>query len=99
MKAELTGNLKRGASTLELLIAFAVLTLSITAGILVIFGNQVVSVDTETNSEALARAEAMLEKARADSRNDFSSVVSASSTEHSGALSYTKTLTVIDIDS
>ncbi len=96
MKEELSGNLKRGSSTLELLIAFSVLTLSVTAGIVVIFGNQSVYLDTQTNSEALGIAEAMIEKARADSRNDYSSISSANSTEVSGPITYTKSLVVTE---
>lgn len=89
----------KGSSTLELLIAFAVLILSITAGTLVVFGNQSVSVDTETNNEALSKAQFLLEDTRAKSRDDFSSIMPQSSVEPSGPISYTKTLDVTDIDS
>jgi len=82
MQAQLTGKnkkglvlcLSKGFSTLEILIAFAVLILCITAVILVVFGNQSVAVDTQTNIEAISKAQALLEKARADSREDFESV-------------------------
>lgn len=72
MKAQSTGNsYKRGAATLEILIAFAVLTLSMGAVILLTFGNQSSSVSSQTNNEAIYRAQKMLEEARANSRFDF----------------------------
>ena len=63
-----------GFATLEILIAFVVLILSISAVILLAFGNQSVAIDSETNTEALYKAEQMLEDARAISRDDFNSV-------------------------
>jgi Tfp pilus assembly protein PilV len=96
MKAQSFGNLKKGVATLEILIAFSVLVLSITAVILVVFQNQSISIDTQTNDEALYKAQALLEKARADSRQDFSLLALGSQTtsEVSGPLTYTKTVTV-----
>lgn len=77
MKAPSTGNCNtRGFSTLEILIAFAILILSMSSVIMLVFGNQSVSVDTQTNNEALYKAQSMLETARALSRQDFSSVAS-----------------------
>ena len=87
-----------GFSTLEILIAFGVLIMAVTAVILVIFGNQSVAVDTETNSEALSKAQAMLEVARADSRFDFNLVNPKTTTEVSGPLTYTKKLDVNQIN-
>ncbi|TSC69387.1 MAG: hypothetical protein G01um101456_225, partial [Parcubacteria group bacterium Gr01-1014_56] len=104
MKALLSGKnlqgstLKRGVSTLEILIAFAVLMLSLTAVIGVLFGTQSVFVDTETNSEALYKAHAALEEERALSRQDFLAVSTTPSTvELVGSLSYTKKMTVVDL--
>ncbi|MEK7642422.1 MAG: hypothetical protein AAB392_01365 [Patescibacteria group bacterium] len=85
MKAQLIGNKYRkslsreakrsgGFATLEILIAFLVLILCISAVILLAFGNQSVAIDSETNNEALYKAGQMLEKARSDSRFDFASV-------------------------
>lgn len=65
---------QKGSSTLEILIAFAVLLLGITGVIGVSFGNQSVTVDAQTNNEALYKAEKILEDARAASRQDFNSV-------------------------
>lgn len=53
MKEELIGNKQRGMATLEILIAFAVLILCMGAVILVMFGNQSVSVDSQLNNEAI----------------------------------------------
>lgn len=69
-------NRKRGSSTLEILIATAVLILSLTAVVLVVFSNQGIGIDVQTNNEALYKAQQILEDARALSRQDFSSVVS-----------------------
>src|SRR3989344_5566093 len=70
-----------GFSTLEILIAFGVLIMAVTAVILVIFGNQSVAVDTETNSEALSKATISLEEARATSRQSYNSLISKSSND------------------
>jgi len=87
-------NRNKGMSTLELLIAFAILTLAIAAVVLVIFGNQSLAIDTQTNIEALSRAQAGLESARAASRSDFASLQSAVATNDD---MYTKSITVTDI--
>jgi VCBS repeat-containing protein len=72
----------KGVATLEILIAFAILMLSMTAVILVVFGNQSISIDTQTNEEAVYKAKGLLETARALSRQDFSLVAPvAASTE------------------
>lgn len=103
MKALLIGNMRgawRGMSTLEILIAFAILTLSITAIIVVVFSNQSIAVDIQTNDEALSKAEAALESARATSRSTsgFNSInTTAPISDVSGSLTYTKTLTVQDL--
>lgn len=75
MKALLFGNYRRGVATLEILIAFAILMLSMTAVIMVVFANQSISIDTQTNDEAVYKAEALLEVARALSRENFDLVV------------------------
>src|SRR5207253_2013244 len=93
-----TFNKRSGSSTLELLIAFAVLTLMVTAVIMLSFGNQSIGVDIETNTEALAKTEKLLEDARAASRTDFNSINNFSSTEKSSSLTYTKNLTVTEPD-
>lgn len=88
---------KKGSSTLEILIAFAILISAISAVIMVSFGNQSIAVDTITNAEALYKAQAMLEDARALSRQNFTGVTPATTIETVGGLSYTKALSVFDL--
>ena len=79
MKAQLIGRKwNKGMATLEILMAFAILILCMSAVILVVFGNQSMAVDSETNNEAISKAQALLEEARADSREDFASVETSS---------------------
>src|SRR5437868_3142243 len=70
----------RGMSTFEILIAFALITLSLTAAITVMFGAQTTGQDAQTNIEALGKAGALLEAERALARQDFSSVQSTAVT-------------------
>lgn len=65
---------QNGSSTVEIVIAFFILALSLTGVSLVAFGNQSISVDTELNQEALQKAQAGLEYARAKAFEDFDSV-------------------------
>src|SRR3989338_2463117 len=91
MKEQLIGrklNNKGGFATLELLIAFTILILCM-GGVIMVSGfneyhsgvgdvsfeNQSITIDSQTNNEAISKAQALLEKARADSRLDFGSVV------------------------
>ncbi len=88
----------KGFSTLELLIAFAILTLSLTAMVSVVFGNQSVAVDTETASDALAAASDQIEDARAKAASDYFGVTSTGPTSYFiGPLEYTKELLVTDL--
>ncbi len=88
---------EKGSGTLEILIAFAVLSLSLSTVISLIFGSQSVSVDTETNHEALYLTTKNLESARALSRENFLSLNSTSITEVSGNITYLEKLTVTDL--
>ncbi|HEV8666779.1 MAG TPA: hypothetical protein VN665_02940 [Candidatus Paceibacterota bacterium] len=98
MKALLFGNRKRGVSTLEVLIAFALLTLALTAVSVAFFSNQSLAVDTQLGTEALSKASAMLETARSNSRIDFDLVNPTTTSEKSGPVTYTKSLAVSQID-
>ncbi|MDP2788458.1 MAG: hypothetical protein Q8O46_00190 [bacterium] len=88
-----------GTATLELMVAFVILILNITAVVLIINGGQSVSIDSETNEEAIAKAKTILEDTGATSQKDFLSVVSTTSTDTSDALIYTKNLIVSDLTS
>ncbi|MBY0376488.1 hypothetical protein K2P96_00755, partial [Patescibacteria group bacterium] len=70
-----------GVITLEILIAFAILILNITAVMLLLDGGQSLSVDSQTNTEAIAKAQNMLAQARSDAETDFDSVVSQTDTD------------------
>ena len=87
----------RGSSTLELLIAFAILTITLTALVSVFFGNQSVTVDTQTSTEALARASRELEKERVLAGNDYLSASSTSSSESFGGLTYALSMQIQDL--
>ena len=83
MKAELTGKglpraKSRGQSTLELLVALVVIILTVSAIIVVSFGNQSLSVETELSNLALLKAREDLEDARADARENWAGLVSNS---------------------
>ena len=86
----------RGSSTLEILIAFVLLSLALTAVISVVFGNQTIGIDTETNTEALYKAQAMLEAERALARQDWDAVVSVAPSPDG---IYTKSIDVQSIGS
>src|SRR3989344_3648194 len=66
----------RGVSTLEMLLAFSILTLSLSGVIMLAFGNQSIVVDSRQNNKALYQAKGGLEAARAQARKDFDSLVS-----------------------
>ncbi len=72
--ADVRNDSASGFSTLEMLIALALIVTSISAVISVAFGNQSISVDAQTNDEALAKAQELLENARANARLDFNLV-------------------------
>lgn len=65
-----------GFSTLELLIAMAIMTVSMTAVIMVAFGNQSIAIDTELAQRGLYLAQKRLEETGASLKNGFDSVSS-----------------------
>ncbi|MFZ2521872.1 MAG: hypothetical protein WAX44_02645 [Minisyncoccia bacterium] len=88
---------EKGSSTLEILIAFAVLSLSMSAVVSLLFGSQIIAVDTETNHEAIYMTTKNLESARKLSRENFLTLNGTTTTETSGNVTYTKRLTITDI--
>lgn len=80
-----------GSITLEILIAFSILIINITAVMLIISGSQSMSIDSQTNREAITNAENWLEQARFDALSDFSSVISKNDSDGF----YTRNLIVI----
>lgn len=98
MKAQLIGNTNGGFVTLEILIAFTIFILCVSAAVMVNFGNQSKIVNAEINQEALSKAQTLLERARVDSRQDFNSVNPFTQEEQSGPLTFTKKLVVTQKD-
>jgi hypothetical protein len=64
----------KGFSTIEILVAMAVLVICVSAVVLILFGGQSMVVDSQTNSEALNKAQELLEKEQALARKDFEMV-------------------------
>lgn len=75
------GDNLKGQSTLEILIALAIITISISAVILVSFGSQSVLIDSQYNNTALYLAKENLEKTRAEARQNFNAANSTSTTD------------------
>ncbi len=82
-----------GFSTIEILIALTLMILVMSAVTLVTFGNQSVSADSETNTEALHQGQMMMEKAIQTSRASFDSV-SSYSQNYSSGINYTMNLLI-----
>jgi hypothetical protein len=74
------------------------MTLTFTAVISVVFGNQSIAVDVGNNSEAVSMAAAQLETKRAQAAEDFALVNPSAATVMSGPLSYTKKVEVSQPD-
>lgn len=92
-----TCNLKphSGQSTLEILIAFAILILGISAVIVVGFGNQSLIIDTQFNNQALYLARQALENTLVAARVNFNGVTGTSSDDGT----YSTEIIVENIDS
>ena len=86
---------RKGSGLVEVIIAIAILSLGLSSAILLAFANQSLKISSITNNEALGKAEILIEKARADASEDFSSVVSMSPLADD---IYMKSLDVVDID-
>lgn len=85
---------QNGFSTLEMLIAMAILITALTAVMLVSFGNQSLLSDSQTSAEALSLAQGLLENEQALARQDFKLVVPTSTTVTLGPLTYTENVSV-----
>ncbi|MBI2013730.1 MAG: hypothetical protein HYS87_02810 [Candidatus Colwellbacteria bacterium] len=93
MKAELVG--KKGQVLVEILVALAIIAITISAIVIVAVGNQSVSIDTQNRNEALQLARAELEGVLADAKDDFSSVIERS---YNSSL-FTIERTIVDLSS
>ena len=67
---------------MEILVALTIFVLTITAIIFLSSGSQSVSIDTELNNQTIYKAKEQLENARATAKNNFGSLVSASSADN-----------------
>lgn len=72
--------MREGQGTLELLIALAIIIISVSAAIAVFFGGQSLLIDTQLSSEAYNLARGRLEEARSQARQNFGGLTSSSST-------------------
>lgn len=61
----------RGFSTLEIIIAMAIMVSTISAVVLVVFGDQTLLEQASTNAGAVERAQSLLEVEQANARKDF----------------------------
>lgn len=73
--------LKLGLITIEIVVALAVVTLSISATIFLIFGNQDSTTTGLLSEQALYKVQKLSETARAEARSDWNNLVSTSTTE------------------
>lgn len=99
----------KGFSTIELLIAFAILIINITGILLLTSGSQgsgtgavigqgqKVSISSETNQEALYKAQKQMEEKRADAKNNFFSIESVPLAPDPDEPLYSRELKVTDI--
>lgn len=90
----------RGIATIEILIAMVVIILAISGSIMLVFSSQLSSVSSQTNQEALYKAQQTIESARDIARTDFYNPIlnagTTITTENSGIV-YTKNLMIEDI--
>ena len=86
-----------GIATMEILLAMVILTLALTAVILVLFGGQSVTTDAQTNQEALYIAQEDIEDVRSQSRGSVSDFNSITSTPVTSEDIYDKQILVSDI--
>lgn len=97
MKALSIGNCSRGNSLLEVLIAFALLTLSMSAVLVAVLGSQALVIDGHLASEALGYVQHNLEETRAHAQSNFLAIQSTTTTETRTGVVYTNTLLVADL--
>src|SRR6266478_1003808 len=67
-------NFQEGFSVLEILLAITITLIALTAVMLVSFGNQSLSIDSQTAGEAQHKAQELLEMEEANARSDFRTV-------------------------
>lgn len=88
------GQASAGFSTLEILLAMTIVTVSLATILLVLFGSQSLATDSQRNVEAVNKAQEMLENQQALARKDFN-LVNANSTVDGV---YQKSISVVQRD-
>src|SRR3989344_8601202 len=76
-----SNKLNSGSSTIELLIAFGIMFITISGVILVVFSNQTVALDIGLTKEAVYKAKAIVEDDKAASRATFDDIESFTVTD------------------
>ena len=72
--------MKKGFSTIELMVAMAIMIMVLTAVVVVSFGNQSFLIGAQTTGEAMNMAQELLEQEQAQARKDFNLVNNIAST-------------------
>ncbi len=83
-----------GFTTLEILIALALMIITVTAVVTVAYGSSIMSGDSQTNAEGLRRAQRALEEAEASAKSNFNSISTSSRTLDTASDPYYKQLLV-----
>ncbi|MBI3572378.1 type II secretion system protein [Candidatus Kaiserbacteria bacterium] len=89
--------MRRGFSTLEIMLALAIFSIVLAGAIIAHFSAQYWTIVSQTSGEAFSLAHQQIEDVRAEARHDFVSAVSTTSTSCLGALCYSVSTSVSDI--
>lgn len=74
---------KKGFSTIEMVLALLIISISLTATVGLVFGGQSLSIGTNINNESLYLGQKQMENVRATSRNDFGALVEGTTNDTS----------------
>ena len=85
---------QQGQSTLELMIAMFVMVVFMVGIVVVVFGNQFLSLDSDMSNTAINKAQAALEEQRGNAKDNFQGIVAGATTDGP----YTKKITVNNIN-
>jgi prepilin-type N-terminal cleavage/methylation domain-containing protein len=86
-------NNQKGFSTLELMIAMAIIVMVLSAVVMTSFGSQAFLVNSQTNEEAMKIAQKMIEQEEGLTRKDFN-LVNATTNNETDTTGYCPTITV-----
>jgi hypothetical protein len=103
MKARSVGDMQKGFSTIEMVMAFAVMVTVLVGVVLADFGTRYWTITSQTSNEALYKAKGRIEDLRAAAKADFITVASTPATRDNdascaaGGLCYDMQDTVTDV--